>query len=75
MNDSEIDQIKSHADAYMHGWKKGWHNGSMAERVRIVKLLQVERDTFDKPLIFNYPWALNQIIEQIKEEENDVPSM
>lgn len=70
MTEKTWEQIKDNGDAYMHGWKKGYHNATLAERARIIKLLENRKQAFRKPPAFNYLTELDKIIAEIKGAEN-----
>jgi hypothetical protein len=42
--------MKERADAYMVGWRAGYHNSMLAERKRILEILKptVDKELFDE---------------------------
>ena len=58
-------------ESYMEGWRKGYHNATLAERKRIVRVLEEVKNTWRKPATFNYPNELDRLITLIKETGNE----
>ena len=71
MKEKEIDVIKTRGDFYMHGWEKGFHNGSLNQRNLIIKLAQ-NRICFDHETGCDHGacHALADLIRVIKEVQD-----
>ena len=48
--------------------KEFFESGVRAERERIIKLLETERDTWARQASFSYKMALTELIEKIKND-------
>ena len=61
----------SDSESYMEGWRKGYHNATLAERQRIIRVLEEVKNKWRKTPTFHYPSELNRLITLIKETGNE----
>ena len=65
------EQVRDMGDAYMHGWKLGYHNATLAHRNFVIELAEA-RICFDHKTGCDHGGchALAELIEKIREDQN-----